>query len=102
MRDAFKSPEKLKPQPRFGLDPATLDVVTWDNGISTGLGHQPRQDDVRARSGQRWATDLQASRCSVLTAMLRVPLSGMAGLGGVCLPSCPTASLIRRCVAAPL
>jgi hypothetical protein len=67
--------------------------------------NQPRRDDVRARSGQRSRQTLKraaAQGYSVLTAMPRVPLSGMAGPGGLCLPRCPTASLIRRCVAAPL
>ena len=60
--------------------------------LLTGLGHQPCRDDVRRADGSALATDLEASRRSVLTAMLRVPLSGMAGLGGLCLPSCPTVS----------
>ena len=63
--------------------------------LLTGLGHQPCRDDVRARSGQRWRQTLKraaAQGYSVLTAMPRVPLSGMACPGGLCLPRCPTVS----------
>jgi len=53
----------------------------------------------RVSPGRRTLKRAVARGCSVLTAMLRVPLSGMAGTGGVSFASCATASVIRRQVA---